>query len=162
PRDNLDAWAQALPANDSGDSCNSARFTCVFGGAAVLDHETGLVWQRDPTVNGGQNWAPAIDQCSRIVLGGRTGWRPATIAELMSLLDVSVVAPAVSLPAGHPFANLASADTYWSATTFPDSPTQAYAVFFKGAALGLPGNGTVFTKTGSTVRAWCVRGADTQ
>jgi hypothetical protein len=161
PRDNLGAWAQALPANDSGDPCNSARFTCVFSGAAVLDHETGLVWQRDPTVNSSGFWGSAISVCYSLTLAGKTGWRPATIAELMSLLDVSVLAPAVSLPTGHPFANLSSATTYWSTTPLdPDSPTDAWSVFFKNPNSGSPGGAYIYTKTGAILPAWCVRGSE--
>src|SRR5262245_56889752 len=44
-------WDKNLPANDPGGACpaSSSRFTCVFGGAAVRDNETGLVWEQSPT-----------------------------------------------------------------------------------------------------------------
>lgn len=70
--------------------------------------------------------------------------------------------PGVAVPAGNPFVNVGNAGFLWSATQSPDDPSQAYGVFYLGPAPGSPGGMGTFTKTGSTVRAWCVRGADTQ
>ena len=39
------SWGKTLTATGG---CNSQRFTCAMGNAAVLDHETGVVWQRVP------------------------------------------------------------------------------------------------------------------
>jgi hypothetical protein len=160
-----------LVAND-GSSCSSSRFTCVmlnvtcnpncfFSYEGVLDRETGLVWQRDWNLNGGSNWAPAQDTCLQLLLGNRRGWRAATLAEMATLMDSSVVNPFPSLPDGHPFQNT-SFGTYWTSTEVADDPTQAYSISFIGFMSGVPGSINQFTKTGSTVPPLCVRGPETQ
>ena len=89
------SWDQTLPA--------STRFIVLanFAGQAVLDRETGLVWQR--AINGGifpyQN---AFYGCAHATTGGRLGWRLPTISELSSLFDPNSTDPSF-LPAGHPF-----------------------------------------------------------
>ncbi|HKA41023.1 MAG TPA: DUF1566 domain-containing protein [Burkholderiales bacterium] len=55
---------------------------------AVLDRETGLVWQRSPVGHG--RWNVASSQCLLAKTGGRVGWRLPTVNELASLLDPSV------------------------------------------------------------------------
>jgi hypothetical protein len=164
-------WSQQLVAND-GTSCASSRFECVmlevnctticfFAYKGVLDHETGLVWQRDPSANDYGNWAPAVDACYSVTLGGRSGWRPATLPELMTLFEYHA-SPAPSLPAGHPFQNVASAPLFWTATLYPDSTTQAYLVNFVDQYAGNWAGKLTFPKNAVNTRAWCVRGADTQ
>lgn len=40
-------WDKLLDStNGDEDGCNSDRFICVMGDRAVLDNETGLVWDR--------------------------------------------------------------------------------------------------------------------
>jgi len=134
---------------------------CVFNYRAVLDHETGLVWQRDPSANTPAYWAPALDACYSVTLGGRSGWRPATLPELMTLFEFQAN-PELSLPAGHPFQNVASAPLFWTATQYPDSTTQAYAVNFVDQYAGNSAGKLPFPKNAVNARAWCVRGADTQ
>ena len=141
------SWSQTLPANDTGDGCKSSRFTCVFGGTAVLDQETGLVWQRAPSSNVNQVWTVAVAICRENQFSGRFGWRLPYIEELESLQP---------LPAGHPFTNVKPAGFYyWSATSPPDNSTRAYVAGL-GAGELLP---AATDGKGSTIySAWCVRG----
>src|SRR5437867_2187969 len=134
------AWDKTLPANDPGGACpsNSSRFTCVMGGTAVRDNETGLVWERSPDTDF-HSWRLARGfafGCTAREVGGRKGWRLPSFAELASLVDPSVAGP--SLPAGHPFTNVQS-NKYWSATTDAHDPTSAVIVDFS--------TGTVLSST---------------
>ncbi len=125
-------WSRVLPASE--------RFVLVMNNdEAVLDRETGLVWEKSPSTTT-MNWYDAIAHCYTMEVGGRKGWRLPTVEELASL------AP---LPAGHPFQNVQS--FYWSATTDAGSTSFAWHV-------GL-GNDVVFSVAKSfNVFVWCVRG----
>lgn len=137
------SWDQTLPAN--------TRFIVLtnFNSQAVLDRETGLVWQRSPGTDS-WNWNDAHRQCNReTVIAGRRGWRLPAIQELTSLMDSTQSAP--PLPPGHPFTNVQQT-WYWSATTNASFPTFAWVGFF-----GFEGGADIDTKTrGNAV--WCVRG----
>jgi hypothetical protein len=150
------SWDQQLPA--------STRFIVLsnWGSAAVLDRETGLVWEQSPSATR-QPWASAQSICNRKAVGNRLGWRLPTLQELASLIDPSLaVSPPlptspIPLPIGNPFANIQKF-FYWSATTNEQSPTSAWVV---GLDDGTP---TSAVKTG-TGNIWCVRsgsGLDTQ
>lgn len=90
------AWSQKLQCD--GTAC--PRFELVMDGLAVLDKETGLVWQKEPGA-WDVNWYDARSVCYVASTGGRKGWRLPTAAELLSLIDPSQSDPA--LPIGHPF-----------------------------------------------------------
>jgi hypothetical protein len=135
------AWSTKLPP--------SRRFTVVLDGLAVLDNETGLVWQRTPST-------AAIDgdlsrgMCIGASTGSRAGWRLPTAAELRSLIDVNQSDP--SLPPGHPFVLPADTRQYWSDTQSTATETRSFVVDFTTA--------NVFVHLPSvTNRVWCVRGA---
>jgi hypothetical protein len=135
------AWYQILPSDQ--------RFLLVMGGEAVLDCETGLVWERSPD-RSELDWFSARSHCINLVLGNRKGFRLPTIQELVSLVDPTQSNPA--LPAGHPFLTVLSFH-YWSATTYADNTSEAWVVDFD--------NGNVFDygKVRATFSfAWCVRG----
>ena len=150
----LPVWSQSLPANDGLDSCHSSRFLCVLNDEAVLDRQTGLVWERsavragtapDPVT---RSWASAFDFCQKLVKGGRYGWRLPAEEELRSVAVAwdSVADPFVLAQAP------ADARFYWSARTVPGATTQAYDV-----SLESPGSRQATAK--STADAfWCVRG----
>lgn len=134
-------WDQVLPASE--------RFKLVMGGAAVLDKETGLVWEKSPDT-GQYNWANAQYHCISKTVGGRNGWRLPAIQELTSLVDTSV-SGTPKLPSGHPFSNVQLSD-YWSATTDTNHTNSAWYVFI--------GDGYVMYSAKSYDKdyVWCVRG----
>jgi hypothetical protein len=140
----MPAWDQKLPA--------STRFVVLldWGSEAVLDRDTGLVWEQAPaTVD--QIWANARGACLNSTKGGRRGWRLPSIAELASLVDPSVSPGSPTLPPGHPFTNVLSLG-YWSATTSADDSSLAWIVVFQN------GLATRSSKPGALL-VWCVRGA---
>lgn len=139
-------WHHILPSND-GTSCTSSRFTCVMNDQAVLDRETGLVWERSPDTTK-KDWAYARAHCYTREVANRKGWRLPTIEELASLVDNDNASP--SLPTGHPFSNVQSW-YYWSSTTYANDTSLARDVGF--------GNGDVSTNAKSLKdNVWCVRG----
>lgn len=153
------SWDRMLSATGG---CTSERFTCVLsGGNAVLDKETGLVWEKAPSISS-LEWYQAVDVCVTKLVAGRRGWRLPTVQELYSLKD-STQSP-TKLPAGHPFVGISG--MHWSATsgspyvfgplgTMSHSLT-GYAVDFSGSGDGL------FNRVNtSLMQAWCVRGPDT-
>ena len=143
------------------DQVNSpARFKVLseFGGAAVFDKETGLVWEKSPgdtdgdgdvDTNDDLTWANARSHCANKNVGGRKGWRLPSFAELASLVDPNNPDGNPDLPPGHPFVNVQSS-LYWSATTVADDTAFAWDVRFSN------GNVSTFNKT-FTRFVWCVR-----
>ena len=143
----------APPLQSWSDIFTKGRFQVLskFGSAAVLDKETGLVWERSPDT-GTRDWFSALSHCYTREVGGRKGWRLPTIEELASLVDTSQASP--PLPLGHPF-TLTSAQEdgfYWSATTFANSAGGAWVVNF------FDGDVTTAAKASSSLFVWCVRG----
>jgi hypothetical protein len=152
-------WDQALPA--------AQRFVVLaaFNNEAVLDKNTGLVWEKAPQTTPA-NWSSgnfangpndAILTCINKNVGGQRGFRLPSIPELASLIDPSVPFPGPSLPPGHPFLNVlpsidVSTSTYWSATTWAGDTRWAWTVNFGGGSV------TTVGKTNDFVKLWCVRG----
>ncbi|MBA2592614.1 MAG: DUF1566 domain-containing protein [Gammaproteobacteria bacterium] len=123
----------------------------AFSQGAVLDMETGLVWERSPSTKL-STWLEAIGDCYSRIVGGRLGWRLPTIEELASLIDPTQSRPPL-LPRGHPFTKVQSGgQLYWSSTSLFSTPPNAFAM--------KPSDGTV----GVNIKAlregfvWCVRG----
>lgn len=136
-------WDQALPV--------AQRFVTLtaFNSDAVLDNETGLVWEKSPQSTAVASSSARLT-CANKAIGGRKGWRLPSLSELASLVDPSVASPGPTLPAGHPFLAVQSAN-YWSASAHAENPALMWGVGFgNGAVLGLS---KAFDQ-----RAWCVRG----
>ena len=145
------SWDLTLPGSN--------RFIILsnFGGAAVLDRETGLVWERSPGDTNGDglvnlsdaiDWFTAQELCNARNVGGRMGWRLPIFQELGSLVDKSQINPV--LPAGHPFVNVQLDGGYWTATTSARDANRAWALAFNDSSA------VVGPKTGIAF-LWCVR-----
>lgn len=122
---------------------NEKRFKVLshFNGEAVLDKETGRVWEQSPDT-GQRGWIGALGHCYDRIVGGRKGWRLPTIEELMSLVDPNNPGGDPDFPPGHPFAYVQSSD-YWSATTFAGSDG-AYGVNLSSGGSSFIGSKSTF------------------
>jgi hypothetical protein len=143
------SWDQKLQC-DTQATCPRFIVLSNWNSDAVLDRETGLVWEKSPDGTHTQAWdtGAAAFVCAEKTVGGRRGWRLPSINELMSLVDPSASNP--SLPAGHPFTNVQSS-AYWSATTNAVSPSLAWVVSLSNGAVAN------FSKAAFHY-LWCVRG----
>src|SRR4029077_5720341 len=108
----------------------------AFTRDAVLDKSTGLVWETSPQLVPAK-WSVVRFICIKKTVGGQKGWRLPSIPELTSLIDPSVAPPGPTLPLGHPFQNVQSAN-YWSATTIAETPTNAGTCSSTGAPYSTP------------------------
>jgi Protein of unknown function (DUF1566). len=140
------AWSNILKPNQ--------RFDLVLSNEAVLDKETGLVWESNPDPTP-RTWYNAVYTCTKKVVGGRMGWRLPTVEELSSLIDPTHHNP--SLPPGHPFVGVGN--VYLTMTTNAEAEqgfaNYPYAVGFYdayGPGPSLPPGKTIL------IPAWCVRG----
>ena len=117
------AWDRKLPA--------SIRFLVLtdWNNEAVLDKETGLVWER--TMDGGIQWESAQMFCAGQTTGNRRGWRLPSLHELNSLFDPSALGGNLALPVGHPFKNF-QPGYFWSVTLDALNPNAAWMVDFNG------------------------------
>jgi hypothetical protein len=155
------SWDQKLQC-DTQATCprfvllsNWADAAFPSGGAAVLDRETGLVWQRSPTTSPA-SFSRASINCQQSTTGGRFGWRMPQTEELFSLLDPGRAGSlgVVALPAGHPFMNVASGPYWVKDRDLP--PFNADANTFE---VRLDLGEINETDAGTETRlVWCVRG----
>ena len=150
------ALCLAMPASAKPPSWDKkiegkGRFKVLkaFDGEAVLDRETGLVWQQAPSAQT-RDWVNANDACRFAEIGGRGGWRLPRSHELASLFDIG----AGALPSEHPFE--ATEGVYWSATSLAgySGPVNSRAeVLGFGGAINASSD-----KMMSNWLTWCVRG----
>ena len=142
----IPAWDHVIPG--------AARFEILrdFGNDAVLDHETGLVWERSPTT-AAYPYYGATNYCLNLSLGGRKGWRVPSIFELSTLLDPTVVPPAPLLPAGHPFKNVSKVFLWFWSSTQETNNTPA----FQWGLNTMDGTVAPYPPALGGVHPWCVR-----
>lgn len=142
PYYSMPAWSQKLTTN---------RFVILanWNNEAVLDRETGLVWERAPRALA-FSYLQIHLICNDRATGGRKGWRVPTVQELASLVDPVVTSPGPALPPGHPFVDVQSV-SYWSASTRALFTDNSWAVSFEDGQAGSRAESNSFP-------VWCVRG----
>lgn len=142
----LSSWDRVIPNGEK-------RFKVLsqFDDEAVLDKETGLVWQQSPSSTSSFDWGSSAALCIGTAIGGRRGWRLPAAWELMTLKDPAQSAPA--LTPGHPFQDVVTGTLYWTSTASADDPAGALALTFTSG-----GQGIITTAKTSTGLRWCVRG----
>jgi hypothetical protein len=161
------SWDQKLQC-DTQLTCPRFIVLSNWNSEAVLDRETGLVWQRTPTNATLSDQAGAMRNCWQAAIGGRQGWRLPRVEEFMSLADPSNFANS-SLPSGYPFLNVfyESVDGipndlghYWTADLYPGSAGLGTVMEFQEFR-GAPGHSSRATFFGNSVTfpqgVWCVR-----
>lgn len=128
---------------------SASRFVVLaaFNNAAVLDKNTGLVWEQAPDGTDARTWAVATSYCANKTVGGTVGWRLPSVIELKSIQDPTLPAPYVPATV---FTGVPSR-FHWSASASVDSPGLAWIVGFSDGIVGRDG------KAGSQF-VWCVRG----
>ena len=151
------AWDQKLQC-DTLATCPRFIVLANWNNEAVLDRESGLVWQRTAIGPSARN--QAVFACWSAATGGRRGWRLPRLDELMTLGD-----PAnPPLPAGQPFSGVFG-QSFWTIDLFPPfgalGPGSGTTVFFFAGnpGLGLPPG--IFLNPGSFSESrsvLCVRG----
>ncbi len=136
--------ASAEQSNSSGNTTNSSttRFVIAFPGA-VLDKQTGLVWEEVPDATP-RSWTDAIRYCVNKTVCGTIGWRLPSTEELKNVQDPSTAPPFV--PAGS-FMSV-QPTTYWSASKASISLSFVHLVDDRVSGGNTP----------NMFPAWCVRG----
>ena len=153
------SWDQTLACTALA---NCPRFIVLsnMNSEAVLDRETGLVWERSPSTS---QFLFANEQatlhCNTLALGNRRGWRLPSLQELASLVDADPAnTNSPRLPPGHPFQNIQSGmdAAYWSANQAGLGNGIVGTQFAWGVFMG---NGFSFTDAALDAHfVWCVHG----
>lgn len=136
-------WQEAHPS--------AHRFLILpdFHNEAVLDKDTGLVWELAPQA-ATVTWNEARVSCVKRAIGGQRGWRLPAPTEMRSLVGPAVDSPIPNIPPGHPFLNI-QPTSYW--TVVPEANQPSYAKYVDAFL----GNVLSFFQI-YTYPVWCVRG----
>ena len=141
------SWDQKIPV--------ATRYTVLlnWNSEAVLDRETGLVWERAPETQVPRQWFNAASACLAKNVGKRKGWRLPSVAELMSLINPSESVPP-NIHVGHPFQIHSGVHSYWSATSVETAGgfAMAWIVIFSEGGRTQPQNKSFEGDS------WCVHG----
>lgn len=90
----------------------------------VHDHETGLVWARQPSANA-MSWAAAENLCESLATDGG-GFRLPSVKELLTIVDMEAFDPAIDSDA---FPDTGS-ELYWSGSVFRGLEPEVWLVDF--------------------------------
>lgn len=103
-------------------------------GPVVVDHCTGLVWQRTPPT-GARTWVDALAFARDLALGGFEDWRAPNVNELLTLVDYGRSGPAINpifdVPVGGDDVSGLTGRVFWTSTSEHAQPKDnAWAVGF--------------------------------
>lgn len=98
----------------------SARFENT-GEAAVKDHMTSLMWQKNPAPTA-FSWEDALSYAEGLSWSGFDDWRLPNIKELQSLQDVKLIQPCINTV----FFPAIGIKKYWSSTSLANQETKAW------------------------------------
>ena len=150
----MPAWDQTLPATTRFVLVLFEQFcspACEQVATAVLDRETGLVWERIPS-SAHVDFSEARSTCAQKVRANRAGWRVPSVDELGSLRNQALTV-GVALPQGNPFINIVTTSPYWTNTA--SDPGEVFAIDFNAGILSFLGTAST---TQNVFPVWCVRG----
>lgn len=124
---NLDpTWAHwPMPSPAGSGLPHPASYDTSHAGV-VIDNVTGLFWQRE-VVQTQVTWALAQKYCEALSLGGFDDWRLPSRIELVSLIDLSRVGPAIDTNA---FPGTPSGEFYSASSDNPLAPNNVLFVNF--------------------------------
>ncbi|WP_428560523.1 MAG: DUF1566 domain-containing protein [Solidesulfovibrio sp. DCME] len=122
-----------------------AESAFVDQGTTVDDTTTGLTWEKAGS-GAAMTWLDALAYCQSRSTGGHADWRAPNVMELRTLVNYSLVFPAID---GTLFPD--SQHTFWTGTNSTALPTVAWTAEF---LMGLSAN---VDKTASAAYVRCVR-----
>jgi hypothetical protein len=134
------------------------RFTFeeASGDTTVFDDQTNLEWQREPDSPGGDTWVNALGHCETLDHGGHDDWRLPNPMELSTLVDELVTSgPAVN--STYFIASSFNTIPFWTSTTNPKNPGNAYVVRFSEASTIHDQGGVLTQGKGTNALILCVR-----
>jgi hypothetical protein len=96
------------------------------GDGTVTDGVTGLMWQQSVPATL-LSWSDAVASCQSLTLAGHADWRLPSLIELVSIVDPSIFSPSINAAA---FPSTPRDAAFWSSTSSPSAPGNAFSVFF--------------------------------
>jgi hypothetical protein len=96
----------------------------AYDAEVVLDHATGLAWQRGHL--GPLGWLDALASCESLSLAGHQDWRLPTLKETQTLVDDRRLQPSIDVVAfpGTP------SEWFWSSTPIQYPPDEGWATSY--------------------------------
>lgn len=151
-------FAQSKSWNEVFDGQGRFAILNQFDGGAVLDRETGLVWEQAPLAETVNHYVVASRRCIDLKVGNRRGWRLPSIQEIASLTDAAESNP--TLTAGHPFVNVDLEHFYWTSTESSDYPGLGWSIRLADGRIGRSNNcgADCGGLPKQELAVWCVRG----
>jgi len=133
---NISITLQAQTCNDN-ITANTPDSRFSINGDEVTDTQTGLIWQRCPLGQTGNecesgsaqrySWSEALQAAQTKSKETGLSWRLPNIKELQSIVEKQCSTPAINLTI---FPNVNGLAFYWSASPYVHLPWSAWTIYF--------------------------------